>query len=277
MIRFLWGYAMETDKTKAEIADAVANYVDKLPPVPELVLRLRAIVSNPDATFADVVPLLERDPGLSADLLKFANSARYGVAHRVESIREAVLYIGMNTLAQLVATTFLQRTLMTAFSFIQGMPQYVDHSRDIANHTHTLAIRAGLPTARQERASLIGLLHDIGRLVLLLATDAETFHSTHDSPEVMIQIIEHEQDLWGVDHCLVAASICRKWEFPDVFATAIQGHHGPWNGETVCPESALIFLAHFSGMTGLEARIARTMPASVFEQLHLTPKDVASL
>jgi HD-like signal output (HDOD) protein len=267
---------METQKPKPDIAAAVAEYVDTLPPVPELVLRLRAAVSHSDATFTDVVPLLERDPGLSADLLKFANSARYGVSHQVDSIREAVLYIGMNTLAQLVAATFLQRTLMTAFSFIQGMRQYVDHSREIAARSHTLAIRAGLPTVQQERAGLIGLLHDMGRLVLLLAADETIFHSVHTTPELMSEVIGHEQDIWGLDHCLVGASICRKWEFPDIFATAIEGHHGPWNKETVCTESALIFLAHFAGMTGIEPRIARTMPPALFEQLHLTPKDVAT-
>jgi len=257
------------------MAAKVAEHVEKLPPVPELVLRLRATLSHPDATFADVVPLLDHDPGLSADLLKFANSARYGVAHRVDSLREAVLYVGMGHLAEFVSTTFLERTLMTTYSSTKGMHQYVDHSRAIADRTRDLVRRSGLAAAHQERASLIGLLHDIGRLVLMLAGSTHMWLAVNASPESMAKFVEHEQDLWGLDHCIVGATICRKWDFPDIFATAIEGHHGPWTGAQVCPEAAFVFLAHFKGIAGIDEAMARAMPEPVFRQLHLTPKDIA--
>jgi putative nucleotidyltransferase with HDIG domain len=230
--------------TKEEIAARVAEEVDRLPPVPAHIVELRRASADPNVEFSRLVPLLNRDPGLSADLLKFANSAKYGVGHKVDTIEEAVIFFGMANLAEFIAASFAERVVNKTFSSLKGLDLYVEHSRGISAACRVLARLAGLNSHDVEAYGLAGLLHDIGRLVLAIVSQNDSLSLIGSDVERMAQIVESERDLMGVDHCQVGFRICRKWNFPELFEKCILRHHTPVRKDDFSLEGAFVFLAH---------------------------------
>ena len=257
--------------TKQEIFDRVVEIVDKLPPVPSNILDLRKAVTNPNVEFSQLVPLLKKDPGLAADLLKFANSARYGVDHRVDTIEEAVRYFGMTNLVEFVTAAFAEHFVRSTFTTIRGLDAYFTHSREISGAARQLAVHGGYTPHDREAYALVGLLHDIGKLVLLAASNTETLPLISGFGEKMRAVVEKEQDLWGIDHCEVGAAICKKWNFPELFQVAIIRHHAPGAGSGFSTPGGMIYLGHVITIPGLTNSVVRlAIPEPDLGKMNLT-------
>jgi HD-like signal output (HDOD) protein len=238
---------------RAEIARGVAEQIKKLPPMPETVIRLREEARRPSANFKTLVPLLERDPGLSADLLRFANSAAYGIPHRVDTVSEAVLYFGMRNLVEFIAVSFSNRIIRQTFSRLKNIDDYFGHSQRVSLACHVLAQDSGQDEHRQEVAKLGGLLHNIGRLVVLLVTNQDGAELTGAAWDGAKEVRWENNNMCGIDHCNVGAEICRKWEFPDLLQEAI-------------------FLGELMVIDDLPGEIINeALPAWALDQLRLSP------
>ena len=150
--------------------------VDRLPPLPDNIIRLRRTCNDPNASFDDLTAIIERDPGLAADVLHISNSAYFSVGHQVESIPEAVKYIGFRGVGDYVAVTFSKRIVKEFFKDIPNLVEYFNHSDEISRATTLLARCAGKNRAVQNFYTVAGLLHDIGRLVIYLVSDIKMFY-----------------------------------------------------------------------------------------------------
>lgn len=258
-------------QTKQEIFDRVVEIVDKLPPIPANILDLRRAVADPNVEFSQLVPLLKKDPGLAADLLKFANSARYGVEHHVDTIEEAVRYFGMTNLVEFVTAAFAEHFVRSAFTTIRGLDAYFTHSREISGAARQLAIHGGFSSHDCEAYALVGLLHDIGKLVLIAASHTETLPLISGFGEKMRAVVEHEQELWGIDHCEVGAAICKKWNFPELFQVAIIRHHTPGKGADFSMPGGIIYLGHVITIPGITNTVVRmAIPEPDLGKMNLT-------
>ncbi|MBN1674292.1 MAG: HDOD domain-containing protein [Kiritimatiellae bacterium] len=261
--------------SKKDIAQRVVEGIERLPPLPSNVVELRKAAADSNVSFSRLVPLLSKDPGLSADLLRFANSARYGVTHKVETLEEAVLYFGMNNLIEFVAASFTEGIIRKAFGALKNIDRYFEHSRDISKASRILAGLAGLNSHDQEAYSLAGLLHDIGKLVLALAANQEALPLIGAAGAAMHKAIEKEKDLWGLDHCEVGGRICRKWNFPRLFREAALRHHAPRHNGSLSREGAIVFLAHMITIEGLSAAAAvAALHEDALANLRLSPEKL---
>lgn len=259
------------------MASRIAEEVARLPPIPSSIHELRHAIANPDVDFPHIVPILKKDPGLSADLLKFVNSARFGVRHRVETIEEAVMYFGMANLIELVNGVFADAMVMKTFFQLKGIDRYVEHSREIAQACGILAATAGMEPHRQHTLSLIGLLHDIGRLVLTIAADQKTIPILGATPERFSEIAIEEKEIWGIDHCDIGSMISRKWKFSDTFIEAIRLHHTRPTENTTSVEAMFVLASHTAMLPDMPAQaIDRMFPDSCRSQMQLTLDQFAS-
>ncbi len=182
---------------------------------------------------------LSREPSITAQVLKVANSAYYGCQQEVATLSRAIVVIGVKEVRNICLSVALVQQfqgLKPALSFQRN--RYWLHSFAAARFASHLAEAQGL--ASQEGAYVMGLLHDIGRLVL-----------AYHLPDLFDEMAavgpgedpyRHEEELCFT-HAEVGYWLCRKWRLPERVAEVVRYHHEPLKARRFREEAALIHLA----------------------------------
>jgi putative nucleotidyltransferase with HDIG domain len=198
--------------------------IERLDPLPLTVQRLVRSLDDPRTSVAQVADLVQHDPAVAASVLRLANSAAFGGWTRTESLREAVLRLGLPRLLEIVLGDSLRR--------MQGaMPLYDLAEDELWVHSAAAAL-AARALAREcpragigEIAGIAALVHDIGKLVMVrfLKVQVDTILALRDSRG--ISFVEAEHELFGTDHAEVGGELARRWDFPREVQDAIAQHH----------------------------------------------------
>jgi HD-like signal output (HDOD) protein len=234
---------IEDDETNVRAIRAFVAGLGRIPSLPSLYAELVALLEREDTGMAEVSKLIRRDLAVASQVLKLANSVHYASSRPVAEIGQAVVRVGMDSLKALV----LFRGLISSFD--GHIPKEMDleklwhHSFQVAIGTSRLAILEG-QTALADQAFSVGLLHDMGLVVL--ATDPSRRYGSvlarANTSRVPLAVLEHET--YGVDHAQVGAHLLSLWGLPPAFCRPIREHHAPPppNGEAF-PLSAALHLA----------------------------------
>jgi len=252
------------------LEQAVAKVVHQLPPVPENIARLTHASSARAEDRAEIVRLIANDPGLCAELLHLANTC-YGTGTRIETIEDAVANMGVEPLIQFIGTAYVNETLRQEFAALTHLNDYFAHSREISRAVRLLADLTGLPQHVRQMYSVAGLIHDLGRLVIMIAAGKTSAPLMGTSCDQMTTLIHSEQDVLGMNHCVVGREVCRNWSFSPDLQEGVLRHHTPLVNDDFSYPGALIFLAHFvagSDFTG--EIIAGILPPAIFDRFGLT-------
>ena len=111
--------------------DAILKQIKQLPPLPDTALRIEAVYQDPNSTFEDMVKILEKDPLLTADILKSANSPLYGFSREITSIAQAVSLFGMGTIRGFALASIISKSFDLDLSPYNISPsQYSRHSEN---------------------------------------------------------------------------------------------------------------------------------------------------
>ena len=255
-----------------EIEHRVGALVDKLPPMPETVERLLDERRRPSA---DELPaLVRRDPGLCIDLLKLANRAGDNEG-RVETIEDALLLVGPDAFAQYSGVSFANAVIQRDFATLRHLPQYFAHSQEISLTCRALAEVVGLPDHARDMYTVAGLIHDIGRLVMLIATDDLGARLVGTSAERMLAVVRDEEGMAGLNHCDIGQQICSQWNFSPILREGVLRHHTPVRKNDVSQPGSFIFLAHFIGLSDFTGQILSSLiHKEVFDSLGITPAQM---
>ena len=90
--------------------DKILQQIKQLPPLPESAMQIEAVYQNPNSTFNDMVKILEKDPLLTADILKAANSPLYGFSREINAISQAVGLFGMGTVRGFALASIVKKS-----------------------------------------------------------------------------------------------------------------------------------------------------------------------
>jgi len=147
-----------------------------LPPLPEVVMRLRILLRDPDVNVSDVASLIELEPVLAGRILNMSNSAFYSRSTKViTSLPLAITKLGFNLLSRIVFTL----KLVSLFNDNGGMSarEFWRHSLAVAIFTQALSRRAQASREEQDISYLAGLMHDVGIMVFahLIPEDYSAF------------------------------------------------------------------------------------------------------
>lgn len=185
-----------------------------LPTLPEVALKVREVVDDPDSSIADLVRIIVSDPALSARLIQVANSPLMRAGRKIESVDAAVSRLGMRIVRDL-ATSMVMQQMFQATSDVtdQRLRQLWEHSTEVAAICHALA--GQFTKLNPEQALLAGLVHDIGAMPIL--TKAEDF------PELLAD--EKALD-WVIAelHPRIGGAILRSWNFPPELVDVAEQH-----------------------------------------------------
>jgi putative nucleotidyltransferase with HDIG domain len=192
-----------------------------LPPFPAVALQLMSLLDDNEAPIKKVVSLLSIDPVLTAEILRVANSALYGLSRRIDNVSHAVVVLGAEVVKRLALTVALGR-FSRKFMRVHGLRVCWDHSVACALVAEELAQAMNQP---KDRAYTAGLLHDIGRLALLTCYPVEYNTLFVVARENQFDELECEWELFDIDHCAAGAWLARHWNLPEDFVEAISAHH----------------------------------------------------
>jgi putative nucleotidyltransferase with HDIG domain len=216
---------METGTLVAEGSPETAGQAPwalrDLPPFPAIATRVLQLLAREDVPLQQVVELIRADAAFSAGILRAANSALFGLASRVETVKHAVMVMGVDRVRTLALTVALSSYLRAALR-IEALRRCWRHSLACALLSEELASVCCMPT---DRAFTAGLLHDVGRLGLLVAYPVQYANAVLVSDENGFDLLQTERDLFDIDHGEAGRWLMREWKLPEEFHEVAARHH----------------------------------------------------
>lgn len=237
---------------------------DGLPTLPSVINRLLAVIADENKKISDLADIISQDPTMTIRVLKVANNAFYSIGVEVTSIKHAISLLGLREIARIAFGVVMSERFLTV------TPEVRPHAEALWRHLIATAVIAqDLLSSPEDEVDLytLGLLHDIGWLVLMM-----------QAPTIMIKIAEEDTGqqesewLWGVDHQLWGARLAERWKLPEPFQIVALRHHVPFMELT--PPAYLVkialadYLAHYIGAAVIK-RPERKIDQKVLSYLNI--------
>lgn len=203
--------------------------------------RLNETINHPRSSIDDISKIITEDQGLTARLLRLANSPMFGCYAKVDSITKAVTIIGTQQLRDLALAASVMGVFMGIPEDLLRMSSFWQHSIACGIVARSLAVYRR--ESNVERLFVGGMLHDIGQVVLASAR-----------PEICRELLEAQRDTgrsymelefekMGFNHAELGGALLKKWKIPASIAEPVSFHHSPAAAEQFRLEAALIHLA----------------------------------
>jgi putative nucleotidyltransferase with HDIG domain len=191
-------------------------------PFSAVVQELVDCVSQPDFKLERVREVIEADPALAARIIRVANSAAYRAYEPCGSVSKAIVRIGATNVCDLA----MAMSAMTFFQDLGGVGQKIrDHSAGTAAVARELAFHLGRAVT-SPKVFLAGLLHDIGKLLLIQTGDAAYAALAGDNLAPNSLHLK-EQAQWGYDHAILGGQVLLSWKLPEPIPQIVACHHQP--------------------------------------------------
>ena len=214
--------ALDTDDLKKKILKRIKD----LPPMPKVLFKARQVMDDPKSGFKEIAKIIESDQAIAAKVLKVANSAYYGLSGMVNSIHQATVVLGYETLEQVI-------TMVSSSSMLGKQLKGYRLNAGVL-WRHSLAVAMASRIIAQKRAPSmegdafsVGLIHDAGKLALDLHLHKKRKEIDDYLNHVEMNFRKAEREVLGFDHTEIAYDLCQKWKLPTTHAEAMRYHHTP--------------------------------------------------
>jgi putative nucleotidyltransferase with HDIG domain len=218
------------------------NQLNNLPAMPSVLSSLGECLSQ-NASRVDigrVVELISYDKSLAMQCLRVANSALFRRRNNVETVREAVLALGLSRIRDLVYSCSLPKLF---FDLKHGMPPVTFWRHAMGTALISQHFAKQLEVENYEKLYLAGLLHDIGILVNSLLFPEEFHKALVLAQTSEIPLHEAEQQVLGFTHCESGRVLADFWKLPPDIAEVIEFHHQPALATSAPEMTAVVYLA----------------------------------
>lgn len=196
---------------------------ENLPVLPQIVSQVLKLADDPDASPKEMERIIERDPAVTAKILRVANSSYYGL-NQVPSIGRAISMLGMNTIRSLVVGVAYQQIISgRAIASNFNKLEFWRHSLAVGTGARIIS-KLKMPM-KSEEMYVAGMMHDVG----LLAMDR--FHPLELDKAIQYAVSEEmplhqsEQLNFGFDHAQLGAMLADKWGLSPIVVDAVRYHH----------------------------------------------------
>jgi len=210
--------------------------ISALPSLPPLFHRLMDLIEDQQTTNAQIAAVVKQDLSMAAQILKLVNSAYFSMTRRLENIEDAVAYLGLDTLRQLVLAQHLFSQCGDEERGAFQLDQLWRHSLCTATLAKSIAATISDDLVTQSNAYLAGLLHEIGKLVLISHLPEVYSTVLRQVQEQGISQLEAESALVGSNHAAIGGYLTALWGLPHSITEAVTMHHAT----PVSPETSKI-------------------------------------
>lgn len=205
-------------ESDSKAAEQVLNGIH-LPPCPASLLAAMKEARSPDADMGRIVRLIGQDVGLSAPMLKLANSPYFGLRNKASSVQQAVAVLGLRNTVNLLSNVALRANVMPKLA---GMDEFWDRSSMTALAASRIA--AQVPGTSCDDAYTVGLFHDCG-IPVLMQKYPDYIENVDEISRISGNICETENTCYSTTHAVVGNLLARNWLLPPNMCRAILRHH----------------------------------------------------
>jgi HD-like signal output (HDOD) protein len=248
---------------------------ENLPVLPQIVNQVLKMADDPNASPTSMEKIIERDPGITAKILRVANSAYYG-GNQAPSVGRAISVLGLNTIKSLVIGVAYQQIISTKATCLRfSKLQFWQHSLAVAVGARILGKLKNPVKAEELYAA--GMMHDVGLLVLDRFCPAELSRAIALAEEEGMLLHDAEKQILGFDHADVGELLADRWQLPPLMMSVIKHHLRPDkedpNYSLVIYINAANVLANKCGYRNNAPSVAEDIDAAVQEFLDLPDKQ----
>lgn len=231
------------------IEDRLLEEVKSLPTLPTIFSKISEVIEDPRTSTDQLAKIISSDQASVFKILKVANSPLYGFRGKIDTISQAILYLGFEEIKNIIfALTIIGYFTKNKFSLNLSPVDLWAHSIGVGIITRTIGKEIG--EKKLENFFLAGILHDIGKIIFLLFANKEYSDVLKYVEENNCRIYEAERQILGIDHSKLGKAIAAKWKLPAGIQDAIYYHH---NGPEKRENDKLIASVHLANI------IARAM------------------
>lgn len=222
------------------MTEEILKKIKQLPPLPESAMQIESVYQDPDSTFNDMVKILEKDPLLTADILKAANSPLYGFSREINTINQAVGLFGMGTVRGFALASIVKKSFILDFS-AYGITN--DMFSALSKKQHALVTSWCL----RKEAKLLGILSpaaflvEIGKVLIAQQIMADKTQEKFKEALATLEDVEAaEREVVGVDTPEVSGTIFEHWRFESGLVETIRHCGAPENAKADVQKAAKI-------------------------------------
>ena len=227
--------------------EALETFGDKisLPTLPDVVMRINAVIDDPTVGLAEMGKLVSQDAAITARVLRLANSGYYGLSRQVTHAGQAATVIGARALRNVA----MQVSILQRYDHLRSIPDFDldelwEHSLVTAQLSQSLAElcyrRVGVAP---EDFYACGLLHDVGKVVMLEGLTDPYIECMRHARRTGVTLHRAEQQVLGFTHIEVGALLAQQWQLPEKVSHAIEYHHGPSKAIAEHPHVGVVAIA----------------------------------
>lgn len=263
---------MTTEAIDNKVKSIISN-IRNLPTPPIVFHQIQKVINDPNVSADHIASILAEDPAMSVKVLKLTNSAFYGLSREIDSVKQAVVIIGMEAIKNLVLSA-------SVLDMFKGGEFDQEYQEKFWRHSLATAFAARLVARSCKAKGMVdpdaafsaGLLHDIGKMVIccFLPDDYQRLSHARQVDNDAIDF-EVENQTLGYNHAQIGAMLATQWKIPNRLGEAIAYHHRP----TMCDSDDLlpfvIYLANYLAKKAFydknEGHLVGQLDAAVMEQL----------
>lgn len=204
--------------------DDVIRQIKDLPTLPTVAQEMLNNLDDEDTNLDVICEKVALDQSLTAKMLRLANSSYYGANSKVVTLQQAVALLGIKNVKELILIASIEGSFPTSNCQTFDAKAFWKHSTATAICAELISRTLKM---KHDFAFTAGLLHDIGRLVLVTRFPKDYERVLAYRVQNDCDLLDAERAVMGIDHVLVGWLLAKEWEFSDAIQDAIRGHHQP--------------------------------------------------
>lgn len=211
---------------------ALLRAIEELPSIPETLIRILKILDDADSSASELAEVIRLDAPLTAKVLRLANSPYYSACGRLADTRSCISVLGFKTIRQIALCVSIASSLLAKCNQRRNRLDY----RELWRHsvvTGVIAKELAIMNRDEDPEAVFtaGLLHDLGKFVIVLHAPAvydqviDLRHQQHR------QLVDVEMDILGFDHVMAGEMMGMAWRFPSALTQSARRHHDRFDGD----------------------------------------------
>lgn len=204
--------------------DKILDRVKDFPTLPTIFTKVMDMLANPNTNVQDLASLISKDIAMASKILQVVNSPIYALVNRVDTISQAIFYIGFNEvrnicLAVSVVEVFKSVSAGSKFNIVELWK----HSIAVGVYSRLLGKSAGITNI--DNYFISGIMHDIGKLFFVKFFNTKYLEIIEESYESSLSLDALEKKHFGINHLVLGELITKKWNLPPTISNTARYHN----------------------------------------------------